>query len=182
MTRFAGSKSIGSNPLVYYLGGVDEWWKSNLFDENTPIDNSQNYGFQALGANMRGFLQNVRNGNNFAVMNNEVRVPIFSYLINRPIQSNFIRNFQVVGFGDIGTAWIGDSPFAEDNPFNNEVLVNGPITLTYENINDPIVGGFGFGFRSTLLGYFIRADWGWGVENGVVSDESLFMFSLSLDI
>lgn len=182
VTRFAGSKSIGSNPLVYYLGGVDEWWKSNLFDENTPIDNSQNYGFQALGANMRGFLQNVRNGNNFAVMNNEVRVPIFSYLINRPIQSNFIRNFQVVGFGDIGTAWIGDSPFAEDNPFNNEVLVNGPITLTYENINDPIVGGFGFGFRSTLLGYFIRADWGWGVENGVVSDESLFMFSLSLDI
>lgn len=182
VTRFAGSKSIGSNPLVYYLGGVDEWWKSDLFDENTPIDNSQNYGFQALGANMRGFLQNVRNGNNFAVMNNEIRIPLFAYLINRPIQSDFVRNFQVVGFGDIGTAWIGDTPFASDNPFNNEVKVTNPITVTYENINDPIVGGFGFGLRSTLLGYFIRADWGWGVENGVISDEPLFMFSLSLDI
>lgn len=182
VTRFAGSKSIGLNPLVYYLGGVDEWWKADLFDENTPIDNSQNYGFQALGANMRGFLQNVRNGNNFAVMNNEVRVPVFAYLINRPIQSDFIRNFQVVGFGDIGTAWVGKTPFSDDNPFNNEIKVTNPITVTYENINDPVVGGFGFGVRSTLFGYFIRADWGWGVENGVISEKSLFMFSLSLDI
>ena len=46
--RIAGSKSFGTNPLVYYLGGVDEWWKSDLFDESTPIDNTQNYGFQAL--------------------------------------------------------------------------------------------------------------------------------------
>lgn len=182
VSRVAGSKSFGSNPLIYYLGGVDEWWKSDLFDENTPIDFTQNYGFQALAANMRGFLQNVRNGSSFTVMNNELRIPLFAYLINRPIQSDFVRNFQLVGFGDIGTAWVGDSPFAKDNPFNNEVKQTGPITITYENINDPLVGAFGAGLRTTLLGYFVRADWGWGVENGVVSDEPLFMFSLSLDI
>lgn len=182
VSRLAGSTSFGSNPLVYYLGGVDEWWKSDLFDENTPIDNSQNYGFQALAANMRGFLQNVRNGNSFAVMNNEIRIPVFAYLINRPIQSNFVRNFQFIGFGDIGTAWVGTSPFAKDNPFSNEVKTTGPITVTYENINNPIVGGIGGGLRTTLLGYFVRADWGWGIENGVISKEPLFMFSLSLDI
>ncbi len=182
VSRFAGSASRGSNPIVYYLGGVDEWWKSDQFDENTPIDQNQNYGFQALAANMRGFLQNVRNGNNFAVINQEIRVPIFSYLINRPIQSDFVRNFQLIGFGDLGTAWIGDSPFAKDNPINNETRRTGPITVTYENINDPLVAGFGFGLRTTLLGYFMRADWGWGVENGVVSEKPLFIFSLSLDI
>ena len=182
VARVAGSKSIGRTPLIYYMGGVDEWWRGDQFDESTPIDFSQNYGFQALAANMRGFLQNVRNGNNFVVVNTEVRVPIFSYLIHRPIQSSFVRNFQIVGFADVGTAWIGDSPFADDNPINNERLTRGPITVTYENINDPIVAGTGFGLRTTLLGYFVRADWGWGIENGVFSDESLFMFSLSLDI
>ncbi len=180
--RIAGSKSFGKTPLIYYMGGVDEWWKSDQFDRTTPIDYNQNYGFQALAANMRGFLQNVRNGNNFVVINTEVRIPIFSYLINRPIQSSFVRNFQIVGFGDVGTAWVGDSPFADDNPINNESRTVGQITVTYENINDPIVGGTGFGLRTTLLGYFVRADWGWGIENGVISDKPLFMFSLSLDI
>ncbi|KAA3650231.1 MAG: hypothetical protein DWP98_05495 [Bacteroidetes bacterium] len=180
--RIAGSKSFGTNPLVYYLGGVDEWWKSDLFDESTPIDNTQNYGFQALAANMRGFLQNIRNGNNFVVINNEIRIPIFSYLINRPIQSDFVRNFQIIGFGDIGTAWIGSSPFSDDNPINNESKTTGSITVTYENINDPIVGGFGTGVRTKLLGYFARFDCAWGVENGVITDKPMFIFSLSLDI
>lgn len=180
--RFAGSKSIGSNPLVYYLGGVDEWWRSDIFDRNTPIDPNMDYGFQALAANMRGFLQNVRNGNNFALINTELRLPVFSYFINRPIQSDFLRNFQIIGFGDVGTAWVGDSPFAENNPLNNEEFSTPNITVTYENINDPIVGGVGFGLRTTLLGYFVRADWGWGVENGLIADKPLFMLSLSLDI
>ncbi|MAY84991.1 MAG: hypothetical protein CMP59_12750 [Flavobacteriales bacterium] len=180
--RIAGSRSFGSTPLIYYMGGVDEWWKSDQFDQSTPIDLNQNYGYQALASNMRGFLQNVRNGNSFVVVNTEVRVPIFSYLIHRPIQSSFVRNFQIVGFADVGTAWVGESPFSDDNPINNESLTREQITVTYENINDPVVAGTGFGLRTTLLGYFVRADWGWGVENGVFSDESLFMFSLSLDI
>ena len=181
--RFAGSSSFGATPLIYYLGGVDEWWRSDIYDESTPIDFSQNYGFQALAANMRGFLQNVRNGNNFAVINTEIRLPLFSYFINRPIQSDIIRNFQIVGFGDVGTAWVGSSPFADDNPINNEELIFGDRSqVIYENINDPIVGGVGFGLRTTLLGYFVRADWGWGIENGFISDKPLFMFSLSLDI
>mgnify|MGYP004145155737 CR=1 FL=1 len=72
--------------------------------------------------------------------------------------------------------------FEENNPSNNEEFTTGPITVTYENINDPIVGGLGFGLRTTLLGYFVRADWGWGVENGLIADKPLFMLSLSLDI
>jgi len=182
VTRVAGSTSFGSNPLVYYLGGVDEWWKSDIFDEGTPIDFSQNYGFQGLAANMRGFLQNIRNGNNFTVINTELRLPVFSYFINRPIQSDFIRNFQIIGFADIGTAWTGSSPFNDNNPLNNEVKPGNPITVTYENINDPVVGGIGFGLRTTLLGYFVRVDWGWGIENGEINKKSQFMFSLSLDI
>jgi len=182
VTRIAGSKSFGKTPLIYYLGGTDEWISNDLFDRSTPIDQSQNYGFQALAANMRGFKQNVRNGSAFALLNTEIRWPIIKYFMRKPVEKPFLRDFQVVGFADIGTAWEGNSPFDEGNLLNSETLSTGPITITYENINDPIVGGVGFGLRSTILGYFVRADMAWGIENGIISDERIIMFSLTLDI
>ena len=102
--------------------------------------------------------------------------------MRKPVEKPFLRDFQVVGFADIGTAWEGSSPFNEDNLLNSETIPAGPITITYENINDPIVGGVGFGLRSTVLGYFVRADMAWGIENGIISDERIIMFSLTLDI
>jgi len=36
--------------------------------------------------------------------------------------------------------------------------------------------------RTTLLGYFVRADWAWGVEDGVSKKRPIFYLSLSLDI
>ena len=182
VTRLAGSKSFGTTPLIYYLGGTDEWISGDLFDRDTPIDQTQNYGFQALAANMRGFRQNVRNGSAFALINTELRWPIIKYFMKRPVEKPFLRDFQVVGFADIGTAWEGESPFDEDNLLNSETITTGPITITYENINDPIVGGVGFGLRSTLLGYFVRLDFAWGIENGIISDERITMFSMTLDI
>jgi hypothetical protein len=102
--------------------------------------------------------------------------------MKRPVEKPFLRDFQVVGFADVGTAWEGESPFNETNLLNSETLTTGPITITYENINDPIVGGVGFGLRSTLLGYFVRMDLAWGIENGIISNERITMFSLTLDI
>jgi WD40 repeat protein len=189
VTRFAASKSFGKTPLIYYLGGTDEWISQDQFDRTTPIDDTQNYGFQALAANMRGFKQNIRNGSAFALINTELRWPIVKYFMRRPVEKPFLRDFQVVGFADIGTAWEGASPFADDNLLNSEILPiprnnsgSVPITITYENINDPIVGGVGFGLRSTLLGYFVRVDVAWGIENGIISKDRIIMFSLTLDI
>ena len=56
---------------------------------------------------MRGYNQNIANGNNAFVMNSEFRFPLFSTLINRPINNAFLRNFQVVQFLDLGSAWNG---------------------------------------------------------------------------
>ena len=62
------------------------------------------------------------------------------------------------------------------------MIIDGPIKVTvFKNI-DPIVAGYGFGMRTTLLGYFVRADWAWGVENGVSNKKPIFYLSLSLDI
>lgn len=182
VNRFAGSSSFGKHKLIYYLGGVDDWFKSSIFDYDTDIDYSQNYRYQALAANMRGFLQNIRNGTSFAVINSELRLPLFNYFIQRPIQSDFIRNFQLIGFGDIGTAWVGSNPYSDENTSNHRIITTGPITVRLEDVNDPIVGGIGFGLRTTLLGYFVRADWAWGIQNGEFNADKIFYLSLSLDI
>jgi len=177
--RFAASTSFGTQKLIYFLGGVDGWIMPE-YDASIPIDYTQNYAFQALATNMRGFPQNIRNGNSFAAINSELRWPIFRYLFNRPIKSDFLYNFQVVGFGDIGTAWTSTSPFSEENSLNREVIQQGSVTITLNNRREPVIGGFGVGIRTKLFGYFLRLDRAWGVENYAVND-GMWYFSLSLD-
>jgi hypothetical protein len=96
------------------------------------------------------------------------------------LRSDFLHNFQIVGFGDIGTAWTGVSPFSEDNNLNQEVIDLGSTVVTLRNRREPIVGGFGVGIRARLLGYFIRIDRAWGVENFQVND-GIWYISLSVD-
>jgi hypothetical protein len=45
---------------------------------------------------------------------------------------------------------------------------------------EPIVAGFGAGARAQLMGYFIRADWARGIENGYLLPR-MFYLSFSLD-
>ncbi len=63
---------------------------------------------------------------------------------------------------------------------NKKVIFQQPFLVTITSQNEPIVGGFGFGLRSRLLGYFLRADWAWGVENREILPYR-FYFSLGLD-
>jgi hypothetical protein len=150
------------------------------FDKSIPIDYSKNYVWQTLATNMRGFTQNIRNGDRFAVVNSEIRWPVFQYFANRPISSNFFNNFQLVGFGDIGTAWSGLHPWSDENAYDNEVIENGPLTITIDSNREPIVAGYGFGVRAMLLGYWMRFDWAWGIENNIILPR-IFYLSMSLD-
>ncbi len=78
---------------------------------------------------MRGFTQNIRNGNSFALINSEIRWPFIRYFAGHPLRSNFLNSLQVVGFGDIGTAWTGRSPWSGENAWDNEVIENGPVKV-----------------------------------------------------
>jgi len=177
--RFATSTSLGNNRLLYFLGGVDDWLFPK-FNSNINIATDQHYAYQTLATNMRGFTQNIRNGNSFAVINSELRFPIFKYLMNRPMKSDFASNFQIVGFGDVGSAWTGTNPFADDNALYTQIVYHYPITVIVTKQIQPLVGGFGFGFRSRLFGYFVRTDWAWGVEDGYIN-KAVFYLSFGLD-
>jgi len=182
--RFAASTSFGHNKLIYYMGGVDNWFNifnvENIFDRSVPIDYTQNYVFQSVATNMRGFKQNIRNGNSFALINTEIRWPIIRYFANHPISSKFLNNFQVVGFADIGTAWTGLNPYGGENSYDQKVIENGPVKVILQSNKEPIVAGYGIGARTVVFGYFIRLDWAWGLENWNVQP-MIFYLSLSLD-
>ena len=178
--RIAGSTSFGQEKLMYYMGGVDNWILAS-FDQGTPVDYTQNYAYQTLATNMRGFQQNIRNGNNFVVLNSELRFPVFSYFINRPINYNFIKDFQVIAFSDLGTAWTGWNPYDASNSLYNSHISDGNLDITVTEMKEPLVGGVGFGLRTTLFGYFIRGDMAWGIEDGHISNKPRYYLSFNLD-
>src|SRR5699024_10025628 len=91
-TRLAADFSWGNKKVLYYLGGVDNWLAPK-YNSSTPVDYSAGYAYQTLAENLRGYKQNVKNGNNVMLLNTELRLPVFATFINQPIHSNFIRNF-----------------------------------------------------------------------------------------
>lgn len=177
--RIAAGTSFGSTRLIYFLGGVDNWFLPQ-FNYNQSINSAEVYAFQTLATNMRGFKQNIRNGNTFAVINSELRFPVFRYLFNRPLKSEFLNNFQLVAFGDLGSAWTGLNPYSEENTVVPTYYYQKPILVTIQKPRNPLVGGFGGGLRTRLLGYFLRVDLAWGVEEGIIHKPKLHL-SLSLD-
>jgi len=183
--RFAASGSFGSSKLIYFLGGVDNWMgyffnSSEMFDHSVPVNPKARYGFQALATNMRGFSQNIRNGSNFALINSEVRWPFVRYFAGHPLRSNFLNSMQVIGFGDAGMAWSGWDPWGDENYWDTSTYQNGSVVVHLDTNRQPLVMGFGFGARAQILGYFVRADWAWGVENGYILPR-IFYLSFSLD-
>ena len=66
------------------------------------------------------------------------------------------------------------------NALNNQFINNGPFNIELHSQHEPIVAGYGFGLRSRILGYFVRADWAWGYEDGQVLPYEFYL-SLSLD-
>ena len=185
--RAAGDFSWGNQKLVYYLGGADGWLmfgennkngKDRFFNTNNPAANDQNYAFQSLAVNMRGFIQNVANGNNAVVINSEFRLPIVSTFFNRSINNSFLNNFQIIQFIDLGTAWNGAY-----SKLKRPEMVYGQVPLQVKvkaGGIGPFAGGYGFGARSTLLGYFIKFDAAWPM-NVFFKGKPVMYIALGLD-
>ena len=178
-SRLAAATSFGTEKLLYIMGGTDNWLIPQ-YDQNTPIP-TENYAYRTLAASMRGFRQNIRNGNSFILLNQEVRLPIFRYISRRPLKSTFLNNIQLVAFADAGIAWTGNDPLDLDNPLNTRTVTttdnsNTPIVhVKIKYFRDPTVLGYGMGLRTMLFGYFVRLDYAWGVETRVVQKPKLYL-------
>jgi hypothetical protein len=176
--RFSFATSYGSDKVVYFMGGADGWLTPR--SANNQPDPAQNYVYMLQPGSLRGFNQNERNGNSFALINSEIRWPIVRYFLNRPLRSQLLENFQVVSFFDAGSAWLGLLPTGENNAYKTRYIYEGPLIIKAVTNRDPFIYGYGFGLRTTLLGYFVKLDYAWGVENNQVLDPATY-FSFGLD-
>lgn len=163
-SRLAGAFSGGNAKILYLLGGVDNPLNSQK-DENTAIDFTQNYAFQSLATNMRGYKQGFKNGNSYLVLNEEIRIPIWNTFFRKQPKSSLLRYLQLVAFSDIGSAWKGFLPNGDNIKQNNIVTTpNSPVTVYLDNATYDFGLGYGLGLRTKFLGYFIRTDFAWNIE------------------
>lgn len=180
--RASGGAFFGADPKNFLIGGVDNW----LFQETqnhgegplalNQFQGNENMLFMDYVTNLRGFNLNQQYGQRYLLLNLEVRIPVAKTLYNGPVNSSFMHNLQLNGFYDIGTAWTGRSPFGQNNTFNTTyVEVGGPFTADVTNYRNPFLSSFGVGLRSTVVGYYLKADLAWGIYNYVLQPPMLHL-------
>ncbi len=186
--RAGYGRFFGNDPKKFAFGGIDNWLFydsefSGLSDDplNAPIDGvNPDIFFIEYVTNVRGFKYNTRFGQNYVVANLELRVPIVRYLYNGPIGSSFLRNLQVIGFSDMGTAWTGGSPFTRSNSINTTQFQAGNFSGEVTNYQNPFLMSYGVGARSLLFGYYVKLDLAWPYDRGELQDPALYL-SLGYD-
>ena len=173
--RAAGATSLGNDQILYYIGGSDGSVISQ-FNQDIPLPPGKSFSYKVLAPHLRGFDYNIRNGTSFALVNAELRIPIFKYFMRKTSRSSFLRNFQIVGFTDVGTAWHGLSPSSTDNPINSITIEQPPVLqVNVRYFKDPLVLGYGAGLRASVLGYFLRLDYAYGVESRTVLSPKIYL-------
>ena len=173
--RGSFGRFFGAAPKSFLFGGMDNW----LFNSTgtggvtnplalTPGVNNSDIMMDKFVTNVRGFQYNTQSGSSYFLFNAELRFPIFKYLYGGTVSSALLRNFQLVGFSDIGASWYGPNPFNSKNTLNTNVINNqGPaFTATVINFRNPLLYGYGLGIRTFLLGYYVKYDLAWGIKDG----------------
>lgn len=161
---------MGNNPQNYLVGGMDNWLFNEFYNppsnrpEPSPVRNptgveNSNILFADF-VDLRGYDYDEIRGRNVITFSTELRIPLFSYLTRGNITSNFVRNFQMIGFYDIGSAWDDFAPWERVNDQNTEVIntEGSPFVVVINNFNNPWLQSYGAGLRTVLLNYYIKFD------------------------
>jgi len=175
-TRLAYAHSGGNRRINYSMGGADNW----LFAKQStmPPPTTQDFAFQALATNLRGYPQGARQGNSFGLVNAELRAPILTTILKRPIQSAVLKNLQAVGFIDVGSAWNGWLPNSNDEDYT--FYAHNPyVSISLPSPDRGVGIGYGAGLRTMLFGYFMRLDAAWNIEQK--TSKPMWIFSIGTD-
>lgn len=186
-SRVLYGKQMGPARKSYMLGGMDNWLfaSNDVEGDDDPLairnnkDNSDIL-FNEFVTNLRGLDYNEANGSNVLVLNAELRLPLFQYLTNGPIKSNFLRNFQVIAFADMGSVWDGPPPFVDGRPITRTFDNGNVFTAEIVKFQNPWLGGYGWGLRTVLFGYYLKFDLATPYIDGSTRDKR-FYFTLGLD-
>ncbi|MBB6459934.1 PD40 domain-containing protein [Flammeovirga kamogawensis] len=187
--RVSAGKFFGDSPKTYRMGGMDNWAFGQMDNDprggnpESPVQpDLTDLLFTQFTTPVRGFNWNKWEGENYMVFNAELRMPVMKFLTKKPTKSKILRDLQLVIFYDIGSAWTGVNPFEEDNALNTEEI--GPVggfDATVKNFRYPFLMGHGVGARTTLLGYYLKLDVAWGIEDGFRQTKPKYYVTLGHD-
>ncbi len=177
---------FGNAPKQYVLGGVDNWFgnSTNYEGVKNPLyvktGYNENLLFTEFATTLRGFDYATLYGTSVAMFSAEFRLPLVRALVGSSVSSSFFRNMQFTAFYDIGTSWTGAPPISSENTLRTIEIKSGPFAIDLKQYLNPWLYSYGFGFRSMMLGYYLKFDYAWPVENFKVNDPRV-MVSIGLD-
>ncbi|MFY0592902.1 hypothetical protein [Roseivirga sp.] len=198
--KFYFGSFFGDAPKSFFLGGTDNWVFNrtdvgdpltddlsfqplfNTVINNTGVNPNKSDILFSRFTNLRGYNYNTFQGRNVMTFTAEVRFPVNQLLINSDVKSNFLRNLQLVGFYDIGSAWDDLSPFEDRNDQNiEEIATDGsPFSAVINNFSNPWLQSTGVGIRTMLFGYFGKVDMSFPIRNFSIQNPR-FQVSLGYD-
>lgn len=157
---FAGT-SIGPNPQEFFIGGTENWINAQFDGDFIPVKNAEDLQFLTPVVPMRGYDYNAEFGNNFTLVNMELRFPMLGILQAGPIP--LLESLFGAAFMDVGSAWgWNDYPgysqtaarvYQKFQAFDHDSSGN-------LETKDLLIGT-GFGARLVVLGFLLRLDIGW---------------------
>ena len=173
--RGSAGLSLGPDPQRFYAAGVDNWINPDL--GSLPVQGPDDFIFATPVLPVRGFGFNEAAGDRFALVNVEARVPLVAALLPGPIRLP-LYNIQTVAFVDAGVIADGGVDVFQTETADDD---DDPATPDVERrVFDDVLLGAGVGVRTLVLGYPVRADWGWPFDGRGFGDPSLY-FSVGLD-
>jgi hypothetical protein len=164
--RAAGGAAIGPDPPRFFAAGVQNWINPGV--EGIPIRDENDFVFGTPILPLRGHAYDSASGDHFAMVNAEARFPLVAALLPGPLPVLPLYNLQGVAFVD-AAAIPGESfsLWTDRDDDGNRVL-------------EDLYIGAGVGFRTLVLGYPVRFDWGWPFTGREFGD-SRFYLSIGLD-
>lgn len=198
--KFYFGSYFGDAPKKYFLGGQDNWLNAStnvgdpLTDDlafqrlfstvinNTGVNANKSDILFDKFTNLRGYDYNTFQGQNVLTFSAELRFPINQLLQNSQMKSNFLRNLQLIGFYDIGSAWDDLSPFEDRNNQNiEEISTDGsPFSAIINNFNNPWLQSTGVGMRTMIFGFFGKIDMAFPIQNFAIQSPR-FQLALGYD-
>lgn len=169
----------------FMIGGMDNWLFKNEHYSLAPwypevsVENNNVY-FVKHVTSLRGFDYNTLHGTSTILANFELRLPVVRFFYNGPVRSSFLSNLQFVGFFDIGSAWTGVSPFNRNNSISVVTINEGSFEAEIQTFKNPWLMGYGGGLRTVMLGYFMKFDLAFPIEDNNVG-KSKFYITLGHD-
>lgn len=182
-TRISGSHAVGGAATQTLLGGMDNW----LFIDREARNKENPLGTAGIArrdvfmsdfaTSLRGFKMNKLSGNSHLLLNAELRIPLKSLISQSYSKSQLLNTFQFVGFFDMGSAWTGANPFSRSNGFNTNTYGGNtnPFRATVTDFRNPFLFGYGLGARANVVGYFVKLDYAYGIENDEIKSPITYL-------